>query len=71
MGPLSGVRMLEFGGIRPNPFAGMLFADMGADVLRLARESDDGIGDPARQIHVAGGRPSSLTSRPKLPSNSC
>jgi alpha-methylacyl-CoA racemase len=36
-GPLTGVRILEIGGIGPNPFAGMLLSDMGADVLRLDR----------------------------------
>lgn len=36
-GPLAGVRILEIGGIGPTPFAGMLLADMGADVLRLDR----------------------------------
>ena len=39
MGPLAGVKILEVGGIGPNPFAGMLLADMGADVLRLDRTS--------------------------------
>ena len=37
MGPLAGIRILEVGGIGPNPFAGMVLADMGADVLRLDR----------------------------------
>jgi alpha-methylacyl-CoA racemase len=36
-GPLRGVRVLEIGGIGPVPFAGMLLADMGADVLRIDR----------------------------------
>jgi alpha-methylacyl-CoA racemase len=36
-GPLQGVRVLEVGGIGPNPFAGMLLADLGADVIRLDR----------------------------------
>ncbi len=40
MGPLAGIRVLEVGGIGPNPFAGMLLADMGADVLRLDRGAD-------------------------------
>ena len=34
MGPLTGIRVLEFEAIGPAPFAGMLLADMGADVLR-------------------------------------
>jgi alpha-methylacyl-CoA racemase len=36
-GPLSGIRILEFEAIGPAPFAGMLLADMGADVLLLDR----------------------------------
>ena len=34
-GPLAGVRILEFSGIGPGPFCGMLLSDMGADVLRI------------------------------------
>lgn len=36
-GPLSGFRVLEFAGLGPGPFASMLFADMGADVIRIER----------------------------------
>lgn len=36
-GPLTSVKVLEVGGIGPNPFAGMLLADLGADVLRVDR----------------------------------
>ncbi|MGW5570301.1 CaiB/BaiF CoA transferase family protein [Nocardia thailandica] len=36
-GPLAGVRVLELGGVGPTPFAAMLLADLGADVLRLER----------------------------------
>src|SRR5437868_15006940 len=36
-GPLIGVRIVEFAGIGPGPFAGMLLADMGADVVRIDR----------------------------------
>ncbi len=36
-GPLSGIRILEFEAIGPAPFAGMLLADMGADVLLVDR----------------------------------
>ncbi|HEX3803752.1 MAG TPA: CaiB/BaiF CoA-transferase family protein [Solirubrobacteraceae bacterium] len=43
-GPLAGIRILEIGGIGPNPFAGMLLADMGADVIRLDREVGAGFG---------------------------
>src|SRR5580704_1666192 len=36
-GPLSGVRIVEFAGIGPGPFACMLLADMGAEVVTLDR----------------------------------
>lgn len=36
-GPLAGFRVLELGGIGPAPFAGMLLAEMGAEVLRVER----------------------------------
>jgi alpha-methylacyl-CoA racemase len=37
MGPLAGLRVLEFEAIGPGPFCGMLLADMGADVLLVDR----------------------------------
>ena len=37
MGPLTGVKVVEFAGIGPGPFCCMLLADMGADVLRIDR----------------------------------
>ena len=36
-GPLAGLKVLELAGIGPVPFCGMLFADLGADVLRIDR----------------------------------
>ena len=36
-GPLSGLRVVEFAGIGPGPFACMLLSDMGADVVRIDR----------------------------------
>ena len=36
-GPLSGVKVIEFAGIGPGPFCGMLLSDMGADVVRIDR----------------------------------
>lgn len=38
MGPLEGVRVVEFAGIGPGPFAAMLLADMGAQVIRIDRK---------------------------------
>lgn len=36
-GPLQGVRVLEFAGLGPVPFCGMLLSDLGAQVVRIAR----------------------------------
>jgi len=38
MGPLKGVRIVEFAGLGPGPFAAMLFSDMGAEVIRIDRK---------------------------------
>ncbi|MBI1212676.1 MAG: CoA transferase [Alphaproteobacteria bacterium] len=37
-GPLKGLRVVEFAGIGPGPFAGMLLSDLGADVVRIDRK---------------------------------
>jgi alpha-methylacyl-CoA racemase len=44
MGPLSGVKVLEFEAIGPGPFCGMMLADMGADVLLVDRPDDPRLG---------------------------
>ncbi|BBF99619.1 MULTISPECIES: CaiB/BaiF CoA transferase family protein [Pseudonocardia] len=36
-GPLHGIRVVEFAGLGPGPFAAMLLADAGADVIRVDR----------------------------------
>ena len=36
-GPLTGYRVIELAGIGPGPFAAMLLADMGAEVIRVER----------------------------------
>ncbi|MBB3727092.1 CaiB/BaiF CoA transferase family protein [Nonomuraea dietziae] len=36
-GPLAGVKVLELAGLAPGPFAGMMLADHGAEVLRVDR----------------------------------
>jgi alpha-methylacyl-CoA racemase len=36
-GPLRGVKIVEFAGMGPGPFAAMLLADMGADIIRIER----------------------------------
>ena len=40
MGPLAGIKVVELAGIGPGPFAGMLLADMGAEVISVERASD-------------------------------
>ncbi|MCY3732764.1 MAG: CaiB/BaiF CoA-transferase family protein [Chloroflexi bacterium] len=40
MGPLSGIRIIEFQGIGPGPFCGMILSDMGADIVRIDRASN-------------------------------
>jgi alpha-methylacyl-CoA racemase len=46
-GPLEGVRVIEIAGIGPGPFAAMMLADMGADVVRVDRAQKVSGGDPA------------------------
>ncbi|MGW1212656.1 CaiB/BaiF CoA transferase family protein [Streptomyces sp. NPDC002499] len=43
-GPLVGVRVVELAGIGPAPFAAMLLADLGADVVRVDRPGGVGLG---------------------------
>ncbi|MGB0498117.1 MAG: CaiB/BaiF CoA transferase family protein [Rubricella sp.] len=40
-GALSGVRVIEFAGLGPGPFCGMMLADLGADVVRIDRPGAD------------------------------
>ncbi|MFI8191228.1 CaiB/BaiF CoA transferase family protein [Streptomyces sp. NPDC085946] len=50
-GPLAGVRVVELAGIGPGPFAAMLLADLGADVVRVDRPGGPGLGiDPAYDV---------------------
>ncbi len=54
MGPLHGIRVVEFSGIGPGPFTAMLLSDMGADVIRIDRKG----GRPASKFEVTyRGRP--------------
>jgi alpha-methylacyl-CoA racemase len=50
-GPLEGVRIVELAGIGPAPFAGMMLADAGADIIRIDR-SDRASYPPAEGAHV-------------------
>ncbi|MBW8814553.1 MAG: CoA transferase [Caulobacterales bacterium] len=50
-GPLTGLKIVEFAGIGPGPFCGMLLSDLGADVVRVDRKGG------------RGGAPSAVTER--------
>jgi len=57
-GPISGVKVLEFAGIGPGPFAAMTLSDMGADIIRIERP---GAKRPTQdQIELRGRRTISL-----------
>ncbi|MEU2628020.1 CaiB/BaiF CoA-transferase family protein [Kitasatospora sp. NPDC007106] len=43
-GPLAGVRVVELAGLGPGPFAAMLLADLGADVVRVDRPGPPPLG---------------------------
>jgi len=43
-GPLDGIRVVELAGIGPGPMACMMLADMGADVIKVDRLTDSGLG---------------------------
>src|SRR6476620_4452520 len=46
MGPLAGIKIIEFAGIGPCPMAAMMLAEMGATVLRIDRVADSDLGLP-------------------------
>ena len=65
-GPLSGLRVLEFEAIGPGPFAGMMLADMGADVILVDRRVDAGLGlKRERRFDVMLPRPPLADARPE------
>lgn len=55
MGPLKGIRIVELAGIGPGPFCAMMLADMGAEIIRVARKDAK---DPRGKFNVLHrGRP--------------
>ncbi len=50
-GPLEGVRIVELAGIGPAPFAGMMLADAGADIVRIDRY-DKAVHPPNQDPHI-------------------
>ncbi|ATQ75286.1 carnitine dehydratase [Massilia violaceinigra] len=45
-GPLAGIKVIEMAGLGPCPFAAMMLADMGAQVIRIERKSTPGAATP-------------------------
>ena len=59
MGPLAGFRIVELAGIGPGPMCAMMLSDMGADVIRVDRVADSGLGmkrDPRYDLLNRGRR---------------
>ncbi len=55
MGPLHGLRVVEFASIGPGPLAAMMLADLGADVQRIDRTEPSGLGVPMdTRFDIAG-----------------
>ncbi|BCP14239.1 CaiB/BaiF CoA transferase family protein [Mycobacterium paraintracellulare] len=57
-GPLNGIRVVELAGIGPGPYAAMLLADMGADVVRVERPGPPSTGLSAQHDVLQRNRPS-------------
>jgi alpha-methylacyl-CoA racemase len=55
-GPLSGTTVIEFAGLGPGPYCGMLLADLGADVIRIDRPSGGGLESAPDRIFQRGKR---------------
>ncbi len=49
-GPLTGVKIVEVGGIGPGPFCAMMLSDMGAEVIRVERLGHQGLADPIYEV---------------------
>ena len=47
MGPLAGIKIIEFAGLGPGPYGAMLLGDLGADVIRIDRSGNVTGADPA------------------------
>ena len=50
-GPLAGCRIIEMAGLGPGPFAAMLLADLGADVVRVDRARHEAAGAEQYVMH--------------------
>jgi len=52
MGPLEGIKIIEIAGLGPGPFAAMLLADMGGEVVRIDRPGGQLISFPNLECDV-------------------
>ena len=66
--PLSGLTVIEFGGLAPGPFTGMVLADWGANVIRVDKPfpPDESSRKVPRDVLARGKR--SIAIDPKVPS---
>lgn len=55
-GPLTGLKIVEFQGIGPGPFCGMLLSDLGADVIRIDRAGGGGRAASPANVESRGRR---------------
>lgn len=55
-GPLDGIKIVEFQGIGPGPFCGMLISDLGADVIRIDRTGGGGRAATPANVESRGRR---------------
>ena len=70
-GPLTGIRIVEFAGIGPAPFCGMMLADHGAEVIRVDRpgarlDPRDALARNRRSIILDLKRPDAVAAARKL-----
>ncbi|MFT6557418.1 CaiB/BaiF CoA transferase family protein [Sneathiella sp.] len=68
MGPLAGYKIVEMGGIGPGPMCALLLADMGADIVRIDRMQETGLGvhtDPKFNLLMRGRRSVAVDSKSK------
>lgn len=63
-GPLTGIRIVEMTGIGPVPYAAMLLADMGADIIRIDRPGGYPAPDAALDFAAMGAASVFYRSRP-------
>src|SRR5262245_54930482 len=68
-GPLKGIKVLEFAGIGPVPFCGMLLSDLGADVVRIDRKG--GRRDTSYEVTNRGRRSIALDLKTPQAAETC